>query len=476
MKYEQIFNEFIKKFSKNDKHCTQRGIGIELEIPIVSMKGEVVDLSIIQEMFSFFESEGFELKRDSFSNHIISASRVNVQSAANFDYVMDTVMTDAGSSIIEVVFAPQDNLHTIQQSLSEIIDLLTTYLDTQNCKMLGYGIQPVTPPSRKLLMPKERYFFYEKFSPNHIIPKSEGADAHLLTISASNQCHISISQKDTITAVNVLNALSGLQIIFNANSPIWKGEIDRTYKANREAFWEHCYPDRLNQMGIPPKFDTLDDYLLYLLDFKPMLVKREKLLQVLNKTTFKDFMLDQTPTIGQTLEGEKCSIQPKVEDIHYLNTFCYFNARLAPQFGTIESRMCCQQPPDAAIAPTALTLGLLSNLEEANRLTEIYPRETWKKIREMGLQHTFSTTINGKKIIPLLTQFLEVAKQGLEKRDLGEEVFLNPYYRRLNLKQSPADKAIEIFEEQGISGLLKHFSFKNQAKQSSLETVHLQNN
>ena len=438
-----------------------------------------MDLSVIQGMFSFLESERFQLKRDSFSNCIISASRVNEQSAANFDYIIDKVMTDAGSSIIEIALAPQDNLYVIQQYLSEIIDLLTTYLDTQNCKMLGYGIQPVTPPSRKLLMPKERYFFYEKFSPNHIIPKSEGADAHLLTISASNQCHISIGQKEAITAVNVLNALSGLQIIFNANSPIWKGEIDRTCKANREAFWEFCYPNRLNQMGIPPKFQTLDDYLHYLLDFKPMLVKREKLLQVLNKATFKDFMFDQIPAIGQTLEGEKCSIQSKVEDIHYLNTFCYFGARLVPQFGTIESRVCCQQPPDATLAPTALTLGLLSNLEEANKLMEFYPTETWKKVRQMALQHTFNTTIKGKKIIPILAQFLEIAKQGLQKRNLGEEVFLNPYYRRLKLQKSPADETIAIFEEQGITGVLKHFSFKKRGdcikRKLPLKAISLQN-
>jgi|GEM_PF-1595843 len=462
MKYRQIFNEFAKKFHSNDKDFTRRGIGIELEIPIVSMDGEVVNRSVIQKMFAFFEDKGFRLNRDNLTNYITSASRLNQQSANHFNYVTDTIMTDVGNSVIEIALAPQDNLHKTQESLSEIIGLLITYLNTQDCKMLGYGIQPLTPPSRKLLMPKERYIFYEKFSSsNHIISKSEGTDSHLLTIMASNQCHVSIGEKDAITAINVLNALSGLQIIFNANSPIWRGKIDKTYKASREAFWEHCYSDRRNQVGIPPKFQTINDYLLYLLEFKPMLIQREKLLQVLDKSTFKDFMFDQTPALGQTLEGEKHHIQSEIEDIHHLNAFCYFNARLAPKFGTIESRMCCQQPPEASLAPTALTLGLVSNLEQANKLVKAYSWKTWKKLRTEALEHTFNTSIEGENILPLLNEFLEVAKNGLQKRELGEEVFLEPYYKRLDLQKSPADEAIEIFEKQGITGILNHFSFKN---------------
>ncbi len=459
MKYEELFFEFTHKFADNNTKDKQRGIGIEMELPVVTQIGEAVSLSIIQEMFEFLKKEGFQLERDDFSNHVISASKINEESLKNFDYHIDTIMTDAGSGILEVVLAPQDNLHTIQHSFSEIITLLVHYFDTRNCKIIGYGIQPLTPPSRKLLMPKERYFFYEKFSPNNIIPKSEGADAHLLTITASNQCHIDISQDEAIPAINVLNALSGLQIILHANSPIWKGKVDTVYKANREIFWDFCYPDRLNQMGIPPKFRTIDDYIHYLLEFKPMLIKREKLLRILNKPTFKDFMFNESPTIGETLDGEKSIIQPKIEDIHYLNTFCYFSVRLAPNLGTIESRMCCQQPPKTALSPTAVSLGLLSNLEEAKKIVALYSLETWKKIRLDAIKQTFKTTVNDKSIIPLMTKFLEVVEEGLLKRNLGEEIFLKPLYERLNRQKSPADEAIAIFEREGLESFLNYHAF-----------------
>lgn len=474
MKHHQIFTEFTKKYAPNN-NSKLRGIGIEMELPIVSHNGEVVDISIIKKMFEFLEKEGFQLEKDNFSNYIISASRINDKSFQNFTYHIDTIMTDAGSSILEVVLAPQINLHRIQEALSEIMDLLVTYFDTQNCKILGYGIQPITPPSRKLLMPKERYLFYEKFSPNNIIPKSEGADAHLLTITASNQCHIDIGKEEAINAINILNALSGLQIILHANSPIWKGCIDENYKASREIFWEFCYPDRLNQMGIPPHFQNMDAYIKYLLEFKPMLVKRTQLLQILNKPTFNDFMLNESPTIGQTLGGEQFIIEPEINDIHYLNTFCYFNVRLAPKIGTIESRMCCQQPPNAVLAPTAVTLGLLANLDNAKKIMEMYSLEAWKKLRLDALKHTFDASINGVSVLALIAKFLDTAKEGLLKRNLGEEIFLKPLYERLARQKSPADDAIDIFQKEGLQSFLKHYAFtKNRCSTTQLEVEKVQ--
>ncbi len=462
MQYQDSFVEFTEKFNTKEKHGS-RGIGIEAELPVVTEHGEAVSLTVIQDFFGYLEEKGFQSERDHFSNHITSVSRVNHESAEQFDYHVDIITVDAGCGILEIVLAPQNNLHAIQFYFSEIMTVMVNYFSRKNCKILGYGIQPLTPPSRKLLMPKERYLFYENFSPNNIIPKSEGADAHLLTITASNQCHIDIDRKEMILSINVLNALSGLQIIFHANSPVWMEKVDPTYKANREVFWSYCYPDRLNQMGIPPKFKTIEEYIEYILLFKPMLVKRdEQLLQIMNKATFKDFIADTSPAIGQNLKGKKIVVQPHKKDIHYLNTFCYFNARLVPKHGTVESRMCCQQPPNETLTPTAVTLGILENLEEAVELMELFPRETWKKIRMDAARYTFDTKVNGISIIEVLRRFLDIAARGLAKRKLGETVFLQPLYERLKRQKSPADDAIAIFKEQGIKGFLAQYSFKNE--------------
>ena len=462
MLYPQIFSEFTKNFVVN-YHRSHRGIGIECEIPVVTSLGDAIPLSVIQKMYKFLEKRGFQLKKESDSTQTVAATKVNIESAIHFDFPIDTITTDAGIGILEIALAPQLNLHEVQSQLNKILIILIEYFDTQNCQMLGYGIQPLTPPSRKLLMPKERYLFYEQLSGNQTIPKSRGADAHLLTITASNQCHIDISQQEAIPAINVLNALSGLQIALHANSPIWQGAIDPTFKANREIFWDLCYPDRLNQIGIPPKFKSIEDYIQYLLQFKPMLVKRGKqLLKVLGKTTFKKFLLDGTPSIGKTLNGKSVVIHPSVKDIHALNSFCYFNARLVPKHGTIESRMCCQQPPKETLTSAALTLGILENLEAANQLMDKLPWKTWQLLRKDTARTSFETLIGKKSILSALNRIMHIAKKGLQKRKLGEEIFLAPLIKRLKHQQSPADIAITIFKKQGLPALLKHYRFKKE--------------
>ena len=462
MNHPALFYEFRKKFKASTDAA--KGIGIEAELPVVTLQGEVPEFAIIQGLFIYLETKGFRVHKDRFSGFMVEASQLNTQSSQYFTYCSDTITTDVGYGVLEVVLAPQQNLHDLQHYFTKIIQLLYGYFSQHHCLILGFGIQPVTPPSAKLLMPKERYLFFSNFSQNNIIAKANGNDAHLLTITASNQCHIDINQDQAITAINVLNALSGLQILLHANSSIWRGKVDKGCKANREFFWEQCYPDRTNQMGIPPKFATIEEYFRYLLEFKPMLVKRaQQLLQVLNKATFHDFMQNKIPATAQTLEGNKVTVQPCLTDIHYLNTFCYFNARLVPQYGTIESRMCCQQPPGETFAPAALTLGILENLNNAQKLMNKLPWSTWKMVREQAGHKTFDTQINNRSILPMLKEMVDIAAEGLQQRNLGEECFLEPLYKRIARQKSPADVAIEIFEKQGLDSFLAHYAFKTQA-------------
>ena len=237
---EQILTKFKNAF-RSTKIKSSRGIGIECEIPVVTKKGEVVSLSIIQDMFVYLGDYDFKIEWDDYSGLMLAAKRKNAKSFKNFEYHTDIITTDVGYSTIEIVLAPQDNLYTLQSHFLELLFLLMPYFESQDCLMLGYGIQPHTTPSKKVLMPKERYSFLEKLSTSHIIPQLEGGDTSFLTITASNQCHIEINLEESIPATNVLNSLSGLQIAFQANSPIWQGKVDDTYKANREMLWAVSY-------------------------------------------------------------------------------------------------------------------------------------------------------------------------------------------------------------------------------------------
>ncbi len=460
MKYPELLGEFTRMYRANATFESYRSIGIEMELPVVTQKGEAISPLLIQHMFVFLERKGFQLKRDNVTHHITSAHRVNTESKKSFGYFLDAIMTDVGSAVLEIVLAPQFDLHQLQQVFLATVALLVDFFDTHNCKVLGYGLHPISLPSRHLLMPKERYHLYERLSShNRVVHSCNGNDIHLLTVMASNQCHISVSRKEAITAVNVLNALSGPQIILHANSSIGLTGTDSEHKAKREFFWEFCFPDRHEQMGMPEKFVSWENYLDTLLSFKPMLIKRHRWLEVVNKSTFEDFLFDKKPALARTLEGEISLVRPELSDIHHHAAFCYHNARLAPKYGTVESRMCCQQPPDAPLAPTAVTLGLLSNMEKAQQFTATLSWESWKKLRTAATRSAFASKIEGYDIPSLLTQFLAIAHEGLRKRGRGEEFFLQPLYKRLYQRAAPADEAISIFETMGIDAFLDRYSF-----------------
>ncbi|SED07052.1 Gamma-glutamylcysteine synthetase [Tenacibaculum sp. MAR_2009_124] len=455
----ELTTKFKKSFTYKNKN-SPRGIGIECEIPIVTLNGNAAPFSTIKKMFSYLEKVGFELIIDQQSKEVESARKMNPDSEENFSCCFDSITTDVGYSIIEIVLSPQINLWILEKHLSKLIDILKVFFKRHNCLMLGYGIQPLGYPSLDLMMPKERYFFFNKFSGNKIIPENEGSDACLLTITASNQCHVEIESENTIPAMNTLNALSGLQIALCANSPIWLGKVEKGIKANREDLWEHCFPNRIEQIGIPPKFQDEAHYVNYLLGFKPFLIEREgRFYRILNKETYAEYLEDDTSCFVESLNGDIVKVTPKIEDADQLFSCTWFNTRLVPKYGTIESRMCCQQPPSDTLSTSALTLGLIENLEVAKRFEEQYPLSFWKELRVTTIKNSLNVFIGRVSIVPLIKELLDIARDGLLRRNMNEEEFLKPLYDRLNKRESPADFAIEVFEERGINAFLKELSF-----------------
>ncbi len=150
------------------------------------------------------------------------------------------------------------------------------------------------------------------------------------------------------------------------------------------------------------------------------------------------------------------------QDVHTQNGFCYYNARLVSKFGTVENRMCCQQPPRETMVTSALTLGVLENLEEAETLVKEISFVSPKQLRMEAIQYALDAQLEGKSIVPYLRQLLQIAEKGLKKRGLGEENFLAPLFERLNRLEVPADVAIRIFEEEGREAFLEAISFKSE--------------
>ncbi|QKX05205.1 hypothetical protein HN014_09810 [Aquimarina sp. TRL1] len=453
----QLYREFVKKFTCPTP--TPRTIGIECEFPIVTHKGEAPPFSLIQRLFIHLEKAGFLLERDSFTGFYCTATKM-AASPSSTAFYQDSITTDVGYSILEIVLAPQHTLYQLETRLTKILHHILPFLLKHQCYIIGYGIQPCATPGHELVMPKERYLFFKHFSYHNFIPPTKGFDSDHLAITASNQCHIKVNETEAIDAVNILNAFSGPLIAMQANSPIWNNQHTDQYKANRELLWKYAFPNLSQQLGIPPKFTSLSDYLEHLCQISTLLIPRDgTYYQVINKTNFNTYYQQKGVAIGRALNKKEIPITPQPEDLHHIVPFSWFNARLVPKYGTVESRMCCQQPPGETLTSAALTLGLIENIDAAKILMQRLSLQEWKQFRMEAIKHGMALKKSSHDMIGIIKEVLTIAYIGLLQRGQQEEQFLQPLYNRIKTLESPADIALALMHHGGMSAFLSHYAF-----------------
>ena len=439
----------VSIFAQNFTHSPDkpRWVGMEGEFPVVSSSGEAVAYPVISQMYALLEQQGFALKKDADSGKIVYAERAG-----------DIICTDLGYSTIEIAPAPAKDLFALNRSLTSLLRPLSQYFAEHDALILGYGIQPLSPPHRRLITPKSRYLFFKDWSANRFVSPEHGHDSDFLGITASSQTHVDVSRAEAVRVVNVLNGLAGLFIILHANSPIWQGNVDGRSGAMRELLWGQCFPNREEQIGMAAQFIDIKDYVRQLCAFKMQTVERNGQSLALPVTgSFFDFLAAESVD-SRSVSGESRTLVPASEDIVNQAGYAWFNGRLAPKFGTVEARVCCQQPPGESLCSQALVLGLIENLTAAERLLNRFSWQDWRLLRTDALNQGFAARMQGESVLPLLAELLEIAANGLHERAVGEETFLKPLRERLAARRSPADRAVLLFQQNGLLGLLNSLS------------------
>ncbi len=441
---------FNKNFLPEPKVSQLRNIGLELEFPIVKNNGFAVDYQTILKLFAWLEEKGWKATSDTGTGEIVEMSKSITNGHGRFGFEKTVIGTDVGYCTIEVALTPHNNLFVAEECWKHIKDLLLEFFSQENCHMLGYGIQPLSPPTHDLVANKGRYKFFEQDSLNRVIDQRQGQDLSVFAISASSQCHIDVYKEEAIISVNVMNGLAPLLSALTANSPIWQGKTDDEWLDVREIFWDKSWSNRIEQVGIPEIFINDADYVDRLGQFRPLMVKRgDEYIKILHHKTFNDF-LDAKESEGQTVDGKILKLISLPEDIRMQSGFAWWQARLAPEYGTLEVRPCSQQPGNATLGIAALMLGLVENLEEAQRLYAKHTLANWRKLRFDVLRHGLSATINGNSILPLIENVLQIANVGLQKRKLGEEVFLSVLEQRAHEMLTVADKVKTVFDKNNL--------------------------
>ncbi len=445
---ESIVEHFKNGFEQATQRRTYtRRIGAELKFPFVDAQGQAGSEQGIEALWRFLGSKGWRPIADPADGRVVG---VRMPGPMN-----DTLAScETGFCKTEFSLAHVGDLHELDEMVRALRVVLAEFSERNGFLFLGCGIQPITPPSRRLEMKKSRNSFWnEIFGSNRVIDPCDGDDVHLFTISASSQVHIDVASAQAVKAVNVFNGFSGAQIALTANSNIWKGQIDPEHKCVGEKFWDWWIPDS-NRYGVPLRpFGDLEDYVRTIVALPPVYVRRDGVpIGLMNYESFYDYYTCGREALGVKPDGQQICLEPEPSDIDQHSTFYWYNARIS-RYYTLENRVCDQQPPDEMLSIAALTLGLVSNLNQSWEEIRSHGWSDLRKSREAACKKGMQAQVGRLEMALLAKRMVDLAEIGLAGRGLGEEIYLSPLKTRLKDMCCPADEAERLFARGGVSAL-----------------------
>ncbi len=451
----------------------QRKIGLEQEFLAVDLEtGQAISRDQIKQIW----------KKWGESPHVDTYFDYGTRQAVGVKYHQKdgrevVINTDAGVDVVEFGFLPFPTLQEAEKNAREIIREFQEVAQESGVGLISYGLQPKTPYFYPDLKSEKMWYrgFVRLYERGH-------SGFHNI---AANQPNIDLTLDEAIPAVNMANALSPLFIALFANSGAGEYKIQEHHeqREHRWNLWMKGEGRREKISGIAEHpFESFEDYFEYNWTIPLPAVHRGS----------TQYVIDSNPEILEYLESGKdwdaldvgplikpVKVRPEVQDINQSLQYIWIQARLKLEFENdftieeiltawknkklrkfmekylnklyLEARCIAQQPWEDIIAPAALILGLIENLEKADKLAKKRTWEQWRQLREQ----TLTASLETPGIEDDLARMLDIAEKGLKKRKFGEEKYLKCLWERLEKKQSPAIKAIKIFRSRGPEGLLK---------------------
>ncbi len=397
-----------------------RMVGREAEHPLVQADGSAANL---QQLWPLLAVENPELiPRYDPGNPELQVA------LEGYDY---SYQMEVGLATVEISTRPCARIQDLCSLYTRARDRLSDAAQARGWFILGYGIQPVTPPQRALMAPKRRY---------QVLLDAMGDDWLSYTVTAADQTHVDISRAELISTLNTVLLLSPAIVALCGHSPVYSAQLS-PYCAAREGY-ALAMPVHGKRHGMPPRpYRDLADLISHLIEY-PCLVRRKEDKWMAEHRPFQEILLAEGPDLDAFLLHE-----------HYI----WHAARLRAAYGTIEIRPACQQPPADAMAATALALGLVEAAPElAAYLTDVLGDEAWVSLRSY-YQQAARWGLDAPEPVPgFLAQVLSLVEEGIRRRGEDEEVYLAPLWERLERRQNPAQRMRQVYQTEQVPGIVRY--------------------
>jgi gamma-glutamylcysteine synthetase len=397
-----------------------RTLGREAEFPVVNDAGEAADVRALWAPLAASPGPALRPKYDG----------EMVVSLECEDY---TYSLEVGWGTVEIITGPRRDLQALRAVHEVALSRLYRVAEALDFRILGYGTQPLTPPSAALMSPKERYgVLYEVL----------GDPWYWFTVTASDQVHVDIDRRELVAQINLVNLLAPVVIGLCANSSVQAGELSG-FMSSREARMGEIHAGH-GRHGMPlGPFADLEDFIGRLSD-QPFLVHNDTGSYRPMSGLFSEWLLD--------CEDPDARWKGYLMHEHYI----WNSGRPRPRIGTIELRSACQQPHASHMAGAALGLGLVEAAPQiAGLLDRTLGEHAWPAMRAWHKAVVREGLAAEEPAPGLLAGILERARDAVAARGFGEASLLAPLEARLEARKNPAQLAAEAFEQGGVALLVE---------------------
>ena len=422
-----------------------RTIGREAEFPVVDQMGRAADIEQLWPLLMTGEESAERSARRSPSSPSplkVKRDAVNPDLIVGLDGASYSYALEVGRGTIELNVGPCRTLFTLETAFRAGLARLVRAAAQLGWRVLGYGVQPLSPPSRGLLSPKQRY---------KALADIMGDDWIWYTVTASDQAHIDITRDEAVAVLNFGNLIAPVVVALCANSPVVAGAPTGDYSSPRRTH-DPCSPWRPPRHDRPP-LRRPDPTSWPVSASCPLCCAAKE--SVCCRTdaaspTFCARTMKPPRSDGCSLSPPSALLPPRPFDAFLLHDhYVWHSARLRTAYGTVEMRPACQPPPHEAMAAAALYTGLVEGHRQIAEYVQAAlapPQEQtlsgcWPRMEQYHRQVIRAGLAAPEPAPGFLAEILALTEAALARRGYGEERMLRPPVAAAGAKGKPGHSA-----------------------------------
>ena len=461
---DAIYDKYIKPTERPEKKL----VGVELEYPIVNLRGATfdriespVDFSVVHQFAERF------VAKFSFGN--VTRDDDGFIYNAEDEVTGDILSFDCSYNTLELSFGAEESIKTIEKRFKDYYEFIQTTLAESEHMITGLGINPGYKVNRRDPVANGRYRMLYR----HLQSYTEYGNAiafhdfpYFGMFSCASQVQLDVNRESLVETLNTFTRLEPIKAVLFANS-VFKVDENTRFLASRDYFWKQSLH------GINPHnvddYDTeihsLDEIVSYIKTMSLYCTDRDGKYINFRPTRLHEYFSSESVNgkyfSNETGKTEEIEFTPDIRDLEYLRSFKFNDLTYR---GTIEFRSVCEQPVKDVMTTAAFHAGLKKKTKDLaiflKNEKDIYQQGySTGELRKMFTTGACPGFINKDRIFDVAKEILDISSEGLKERGLGEEMYLDALYDRIENKTNPALDFIRMRkEDKSITDIVKAFS------------------